>query len=302
MDENVNLNSWNILFGDDGSEHAYAAAKFICDLALPKNSRVHALAVFPPTQINHYPSLKEQLEITCQNLHDRGIQIESEIKTGDPAETIIDVAEKYQVNLIVLGAVGLRATLGIFLGGVAQKVVEYGHCPVLIVRAPYEGLHHVLIANDGSQEGWQALNYLAKFPITQQVRISIIHVLPPSYPEDFVSAAWGMDVGPLPPIPARRPSEPGEKSEDEIQGEELLNKSADILTAAGFKVQTFLKRGDAATEILQVAKEKQVNLIVAGSRGLSGVNAWLLGSISRKLIHYAKCSVLVVRNPDLQKM
>jgi nucleotide-binding universal stress UspA family protein len=56
-----------------------------------------------------------------------------------------------------------------------------------------------------------------------------------------------------------------------------------------------LRRGDAATEILQLAKEKHIDLIVAGSRGLSQVSAWLLGSVSRKLIHYAKCSVLVVR-------
>lgn len=296
MGESVGIKTWNILLGDDGSEHAYAAAKFICDLNLPAESHVSALAVFPPTQINHYPSLKDQLELTCQQLQARGVRVDSEIKTGDAAETILDFAERNKANLIVLGAVGLRATLGIFLGGVAQKIVEYGSCPVLIVRAPYEGLHHVLVANDGSPAGWNAINYLAQFPIPNHTRITAIHVLPPWYPEDFATAAWGMGSAPLPPIPARRAGE-GEKSEEEIQGEELLEKSASILSNSGFKVQTVLKRGDAATEILQFAKEKHVDLIVAGSRGLSRVSAWLLGSVSRKLIHYAKCSVLVVRQP-----
>ncbi len=295
MGENVGISTWNILLGDDGSEHAYAAAKFICDLNLPAESHITALAVFPPTQINHYPSLKDQLEITCQQLQRRDIRVDSEIKAGDAAETILDIAERNKVNLIVLGAVGLRATLGVFLGGVAQKVVEYGTYPVLIVRAPYEGLHHVLIANDGSPAGWKTIDFLSKFPIPTHVRISVIHVLPPWYPEDFVTAAWGMGSAPLPPIPPRRLSESGEKSEEEIQAEELLEKSANILKTSGFKVQTSLKRGDAATEILQFAKEKQVDLIVTGSRGLSRVSAWLLGSVSRKLIHYAKCSVLVVR-------
>jgi nucleotide-binding universal stress UspA family protein len=298
MGESVGVNTWNILLGDDGSEHAYAAAKLICDLNLPTESHVSALAVFPPTQINHYPSLKEQLEISCQQLQARGVRVDSEIKTGDAAETILDFAERNKINLIVLGAVGLRATFGIFLGGVAQKIVEYGNCPVLIVRAPYEGLHHILVANDGSTAGWNAINYLAQFPIPHHTRITVIHVMPPWYPEDFATAAWGMGSAPLPPIPPRRPAE-GEKSEEEIQAEELLEKSANILRDSGFKAQTALKRGDAATEILQFAKEKQVDLIVAGSRGLSRVSAWLLGSVSRKLIHYAKCSVLVVRQPTM---
>ncbi|MGB9639350.1 MAG: universal stress protein, partial [Anaerolineales bacterium] len=138
--------------------------------------------------------------------------------------------------------------------------------------------------------------YLAQFPLPKHIRFTVIHVLPPWYPEDFATAAWGMGSAPLPPIPPRRTVE-GEKTEEEVQGEELLEKSANILRNSDLKVQTVLKRGDAATEILQFAKEKQVDLIVAGSRGLSRVSAWLLGSVSRKLIHYAKCSVLVVRKP-----
>ena len=56
-----------------------------------------------------------------------------------------------------------------------------------------------------------------------------------------------------------------------------------------------LVRGDAATEIIDYAKERKVDLIVAGSRGLSQVRGWLLGSVSRKLVHYAPCSVLIVK-------
>jgi nucleotide-binding universal stress UspA family protein len=67
-------------------------------------------------------------------------------------------------------------------------------------------------------------------------------------------------------------------------------------------VGTVLRRGDAATEILAYAQEQKVDLIVAGSRGLSGVSGWWLGSVSRKLVHYAPCSVLIVRGepPDAE--
>ena len=45
--------------------------------------------------------------------------------------------------------------------------------------------------------------------------------------------------------------------------------------------------------------EKNIDLVVVGSRGLSQVGGWLLGSVSRKLVHYAGCSVLIVKGmPD----
>lgn len=298
MGERTKIPPLKILFGDDGSEHAFAAAKLICDLPLPPGSQVIALSVFPPTKINHYPTMRDQLEFACNQLRERGIAIEPVLKTGDPAETIQDMAEREKANLIILGAVGLRATLGILLGGVAQKIVEYGNCPVLIVRAPYEGIHHIVAANDGSPQGWKALEYLGEFPLPPKAQISILHVLPPIYPEDFATAAWGMGAAPLPPIPPRRLTDEQEKTEDVIRAEELLEKSKTLLSSYGLTTESYLRRGDAATEILQFAKEKQADLIVAGSRGLSRVSAWLLGSVSRKLIHYAKCSVLIIRHPN----
>ncbi len=297
MEEKGSRQPLRIVFGDDGSEHAYAAAKFICDLPLPSSSEVIALAVFPPTRINHYPTIKEQLESTCQRLRERGISIQSEVKAGDPAESIIEMAIRQKANLIVVGALGLRSTLGIFLGGVAQKVVEYGNCPVLVVRAPYEGLHHLLIVNDGSEHGWNAVEYLSTFPFPAKLQVSILHILPPLYPEDYATVAWGLGNIPLPTLSSTRLSSTTEKSDEEKWGEEILEKTSTLLRNAGYSPQTFLRRGDAATEILQFAKEKSVDLIAAGSRGLSQVSAWLLGSVSRKLIHYAKCSVLVVRKP-----
>ena len=45
-------------------------------------------------------------------------------------------------------------------------------------------------------------------------------------------------------------------------------------------------------------KQNQIDLIVAGSRGLSQMRSWLLGSVSRKLVHYSGCSVLIVRSQE----
>jgi nucleotide-binding universal stress UspA family protein len=69
----------------------------------------------------------------------------------------------------------------------------------------------------------------------------------------------------------------------------------EALKSSGVQATSILKRGDAATEIIEYVKANHVDLIAAGSRGLSQVRGWLLGSVSRKLLHYAGCSVLIVK-------
>jgi nucleotide-binding universal stress UspA family protein len=104
-----------------------------------------------------------------------------------------------------------------------------------------------------------------------------------------------------PEVFSRLPVDPSEESqwkvEEECQGQELLDKTVNRLRSAGWGANGLLRRGDAATEIMEYVKAADVSLIVAGSRGLSPVRAWLLGSVSRKLVHYAPCSVLIVKPP-----
>jgi nucleotide-binding universal stress UspA family protein len=83
--------------------------------------------------------------------------------------------------------------------------------------------------------------------------------------------------------------------EEERHGKQLLVEAVNNLGNHGIEAKSILLRGDAATEIIQYAKENQVELIVAGSRGLSQMRRLLLGSLSRKLVHYADCSVLIVK-------
>jgi nucleotide-binding universal stress UspA family protein len=61
------------------------------------------------------------------------------------------------------------------------------------------------------------------------------------------------------------------------------------------KIYTMQEEGNAAEKILEIANNKGVDTIVAGSRGLSTAKEFLLGSVSHKLSHHAKCSVVIVR-------
>jgi nucleotide-binding universal stress UspA family protein len=86
--------------------------------------------------------------------------------------------------------------------------------------------------------------------------------------------------------------------EEELHGKVLLADTINELGDYGIEATGVLLRGDAATEIIQYANQNQIGLIVAGSRGLSQMRRLLLGSLSRKLVHYAGCSVLIVKGGD----
>jgi nucleotide-binding universal stress UspA family protein len=88
------------------------------------------------------------------------------------------------------------------------------------------------------------------------------------------------------------------KVKQEREGQAVLKRTHDLLLKKGVDSSTVLSRGDAATEIMEYADKKDMDLIVAGSRGLSRFQGWLMGSVSRKLVHYSHCSVLIVKQPE----
>ena len=286
-----------VLLAMDGSQHALAAAQLLLDLPIPETCKLTALTVMIPRHAQYHEILTDVLEKTKSMFEEGGRQIDTLLLAGDPSEEIVKYAAETTPNLILMGAQGLRATLGILLGGVAQQVVEYACCPVLVVRSPYKELKQVLLVTDGSSHSDSAVRHLKECPLPDGVNIEVMHVLPPPVTPEMLVRSWpvGMDV--IPPIPSSDIEEKLEKQAEleEQQGKEILERSISLLSQMGFEASPILKNGDAATEIINYSKERNVDLIVAGSRGLSTVQSWLLGSVSRKLVHYAPCSVLIVK-------
>jgi nucleotide-binding universal stress UspA family protein len=282
-----------ILLADDGSEHARAAVSLLGDLPLPPKSTITALRVFTPLQISEHAAMQKALDQTQARLLTRGIQTSTELLLGYPAEKVIEYADQYHPDLIVMGAKGLRATLGILVGGVAQQVVEYSQWPVLIVRAPYHGLRRLLLVTDGSSYSQRAVDVLGQFPLPSGIDIRVMHVMSPPPHAVFLADSSRLGIGTPPLLQDERIA--AAQAIEERESQDLLARTLGALQAFGLQATSVLKRGDAATEIIHYAQDQQIDLIVAGSRGLSQVKGWLVGSVSRKLVHYAGCSVMIVK-------
>lgn len=83
--------------------------------------------------------------------------------------------------------------------------------------------------------------------------------------------------------------------EQEQERARQLDAVVAALAEHGIAATPVPRHGDPATEILDEAATRGAELIVLGTRGLSGAERWLVGSVSTKVLHHAHCSVLVAR-------
>jgi len=288
-----------ILLAIDGSEHSLAGAELIRNLPLAAGSQIMAMAVLTPRHTPGRAALQSALDKTQTILNMPTARVDTGFLHGHPAEELARFADDNKPDLVVVGAQGLRATLGILLGGVAQQVVEYARWPVLIVRVGHTRTSRVLLAIDGSSSSKSAIDFVARFPLPTDASLEVLHVLPPLPSPSDAAHVWPIMGGEVPPIAVQVPEDEAlarAASIEEQQGQALVDEAVESLRASGIMTTAALQRGDAATETLARSKDHGADLIVVGSRGLSAIRGWWLGSVSRKLVHYALCSVLVVRS------
>ncbi len=77
-----------------------------------------------------------------------------------------------------------------------------------------------------------------------------------------------------------------------------LERHAEPLRARGLRVETVLREGYPASVIEEEAETRNVDLIVIGTRGHTGLKHLLLGSVAERVVQKAPCAVLTVKSPD----
>lgn len=134
-----------ILVAYDGSDPSKHAFKFACDLAEKFKAKLLLLSIVaipePTTSLEIEALLDQAREHYRQEFEDvldqtmpRGIDIDTRVEVGHPAEHIVAMAEKEHVDLIVMGRRGRSQGLRWMLGSISEKVLRYAHCPVTVVK------------------------------------------------------------------------------------------------------------------------------------------------------------------------
>lgn len=139
----------------------------------------------------------------------------------------------------------------------------------------------VLVAIDDSKFTSGVLKAVAGQFRPENTELRIIHVLQPitTIPPPQMDAHYA------PELEAQRES-----------GHKLLERCADELAKAGFRVTPHLEVGDIRERIIDSAEEWRADLIVIGSHGRDTLMRFLLGSVAESVARHAKCSVEIVRS------
>ncbi|RLI86040.1 MAG: hypothetical protein DRO98_05985 [Archaeoglobales archaeon] len=145
---------FRVLVGTDGSELAKKAVEYAAGLAMQNKGEVlllHVIGVEPKIPPSIWTTSEverrdreylEKLRVAGESLLKEesnrialtGVKVSTRIEFGDPAEKILEVAERENVDMIVLGVRGTSKWKRLLLGSVSEKVIENARVPVLIVR------------------------------------------------------------------------------------------------------------------------------------------------------------------------
>ena len=141
----------------------------------------------------------------------------------------------------------------------------------------------VLIAIDGSPFSQATLESVTSRPWPANTEFKVLHVVEPP------SLLMGREMG------AYDPEFEAVWKALREQAKEIVAKGAGKLRAAKLNVSEQLIEGDPKSQILDVAKEWKADMIVMGSHGRTGLNRFLMGSVSQGVVNHAHCTVEVVR-------
>lgn len=147
----------------------------------------------------------------------------------------------------------------------------------------------ILVAIDGSDHAWRALDLAADIAKQHGAQLTLLHVVPyEPMPEALRAFAKAENI-------------PFEEEAARFRyaqslGDRLTHSAEDRVRDRGLtRVSGLTREGKPADVILETAKSEGAEMIVMGSRGLSDPRAVLLGSVSHKVAHRAECTCVTVK-------
>ncbi len=142
----------------------------------------------------------------------------------------------------------------------------------------------ILVAVDGSTTADKGLEYAIELAKKFESTLTIMHVINlPSIPHSIPGDAFNQPI----------PSTEELKTQLRSEGDNVLLKRKEDVMKKNLQANILFAFGDPAEEILKSSDD--YDLIVMGSRGQGRLQSLILGSVSNKVIHYAKKPVLLIK-------
>jgi len=292
-----------VLVATDFSETAALALDRALDIALRHHSEIALVHVMQPDlpplaapemiivppdyeDLMREASL-EGLARVAERVQQAGVRVSQHLEHGRAAVRIIACADAIDADLIVVGTRGTTGFKHLLLGSIAEEVVRSARQPVLTVHPgddrPIEPVRRLLFPTDYSATADRALSaanrLLAESPDVEIILLHTFHIASSMVP------LGGFRGGSGPRFIENAHELAAHAAEPSVQA----------LRARGFEVEVVIERGQPAEVVTELAAQRDVDLIVMGTRGHSKLRKFLLGSTAERVVEHAPCPVLTVQ-------
>jgi nucleotide-binding universal stress UspA family protein/nitrite reductase/ring-hydroxylating ferredoxin subunit len=239
------------------------------ELATRHDARVIAVSAYEPPGVTPEAALAVA-EQAAEAARARGVEAVAMAQRGEPADVVLQMAEREEADVIVVGNKGMAQGKRFRLGGVPDRIAHNAGCDVLIVfttlaHGPAEAVSHhyrnIVAGTDGSPTANESVRKAFELALIHRASVLMLYV--------------------------------GDPIVGTIHMENAARTRPDSVD-----VQMHPLKGDPADEITGFAEREKADLIVVGTKGLAGARRFLLGSVPEKVARESPTDVLIVRTVD----
>jgi len=240
--------------------------------------------VTPPAYLAPY--MEEEKKVAEKNFTalkerfaDAGIKIETEIIIGRLRESFEAVVEKTNADMLVLGF-----TSHVLRRSSSEKLIKGLQMPMLVVRGEKAEsarmdsikIRRILCPTDFSEESKKALKFANDLKDIFSAEMAVIHVLPNHIIKIKIEKVRDRD---------RVLQELNDEARDNLNN---------LLSNYDIEKSGVIEEGEPAKRIISFSKEKDIDLIVMGARGLGLIKGMIIGSVTDAVLKSSPCPVLVI--------
>ena len=280
-----------VVVGVDGSEGSRVALAWAVDEATRRRLPLTALCAWqsdyaPDTVAPLFSTIEENcrsiLGAATAEARELSPEIDIHTSTVHAQAASALIAESRHADTVVVGSRGLGAVKEAIVGSTSMQLAAYASCPVVVLRenpGRVDPNRRVVVGVDGSDLSVEATGYAFAQASDRELGLTVLHAWDAAFFTSTVALSALVETW------------------DDLEAEQETITSAAIAEWVAkyphVDVRTDVVQG-RPSDIL-VGASDGAEMVVVGSRGRGGFRGLLLGSVSRSVIHRARCPVAVIR-------
>jgi nucleotide-binding universal stress UspA family protein len=283
-----------ILVPLDTSPFAEQVIPSIIELARSFHSEIDLISICEEHRRQDAGTCRQYLEDKASQIEkalaEENLKLKKDILIGSPGQKILSYAAEEKVSLIAMSSHGLSGVTLWPLGSTVDKVLRKTGQPILIIRVKEtlkniqqeDIFKRILVPLDGSELGARVVPYAVELAARFGSEVVLYHVI---QTDKHLHSLGRIDTVPI--------------REDEMdlmqkRFKEYLEGVKRQFEGSGASIKSIVTSGNVAEEIIKYASKNNCGLITLSNHAHSGLEAWIIGSITNKILHAGQTSLLFV--------